>query len=596
MTDPNRFSSDEPFDLDQPALRDRAVFAATGKAPFDLLLSGGNLVNVATSEIYAADVGIVGGLVASVHPAGTRQDAAETIDCTNRFVTPGLIDAHMHIESSMVTPRRYAEVVVPQGTTTAVWDPHEVGNVAGLDGVRWTIDAARGLDLRVLSLAPSCVPSAPGIERAGAEFNAPEMELMLSWPDIHGVAEIMDMRGVLSRSPRMAGIVQAGLASGKMVCGHARGLLGPDVQGFASAGIQSDHEITGAEDFLDKIRAGFTIELRGSHDYVLPHVVAALKSLPHMPQTLTLCTDDVFPDDLVEKGGMADVLRRLVGYGLDPVDALRAATLNSAMRLGRRDLGLVAPGRRADIAVLSDLRDFRATEVFASGRLVARDGAPIAPQAAAARETAFTNTVRLAPFKAGDFDFPAKGSSVRVNTVVTPRFTRWGTAELPVRNGIVDVPPDVLRMAVVHRHGRALGVPVVGLLEDWGCWKGAIATTIAHDSHNLNVFGSDPVDMAVAANALIDAGGGMAVAQGGKLLALLALPVCGLLSDLPVSEVGTALRALREAADRVADWKPPVRTFKALVGASLACNPGPHVTDIGICDGLSGEIRHTLVC
>ena len=584
----------EPQDLNDTTLRDRAVLAATGHARFDLLLTGGQLVNVATSEIYPADVGVVGGLIASVHVPGTRGDAAEVVDCTGGFIAPGLIDTHMHIESSMVTPRRYAEAVVPRGTTTVVWDPHELGNVAGLDAVRWACEAVRDLDLRVLVLAPSCVPSAPGIEVAGAAFDPPEMQQMMSWPDIHGLAEVMDMRGVLNRSDKMRGVVGAALAAGKLVCGHARGLLGADVQGFAAAGISSDHEISAADDFMDKLRAGFTIELRGSHDYVLPGVVAALKTLPHLPQTLTLCTDDIFPDDLARGDGMADLLRRLVGYGMAPIDALRAATLNAAMRMGRDDLGMVAPGRRADIAVFDDLAQFRAGLVVASGRVVARDGAHLTPEPPHAAPP-FTGTMKLDPLTPADFQIAATGDSALVNTVRRPRFTEWAQARLPVQDGRVVVPPEMLRMAVIHRHGRADPRPVVGLLEEWGTWRGAIATTVAHDSHNLNVFGSDPADMALAANALIECGGGMAVAQGGKLLALLPLPVCGLVADRPVAEVGAALALLRKAAEGVADWLPPLRTFKAIVGASLACNPGPHVTDRGICDGLTGEIRETVI-
>ncbi|ADO42720.1 adenine deaminase [Ketogulonicigenium vulgare] len=583
----------EPQDLNDAALRDRAVDAALGRAPFDLLLVGGQLVNVATSEIYAADIGIIGGLIASVHAPGLRGDATEVVDLAGQFIAPGLIDTHMHIESSMVTPRRYAQTVVPQGTTTVVWDPHEVGNVAGLAGVDWAIAAARGLDLRVLTLAPSCVPSAPGIERAGATFDPPEMQQMLANPDIYGVAEVMDMRGVLTRASKMRGIVDAGLASGKLVCGHGRGLVDAELQGFVAAGISSDHEITGAVDFLQKIRAGLTIELRGSHDYVLPDVIAVLKTLPHLPQTLTICTDDVFPDDLAEKGGMNDVLRRLVGYGMAPVDALRAATLNAAMRLGRADLGAIAPGRRADIAVFRDLSDFRASVVLASGRIVARDGVALRAEHPAAA-LPFADTVKLAPLTADDFEIRAAGDQVQVNTVVKPRFTAWGEATLQVEEGIVQVPADLLRMAVVHRHGLADPTPMVGLLQEWGSWTGAIATTIAHDSHNLNVFGADPVDMAAAANALIACGGGMAVAKGGKVIGLLPLPVCGLLSDTETADVGAALAALRDAADQVADWLPPLRTFKALVGASLACNPGPHVTDMGICDGTTGDIRKTV--
>jgi adenine deaminase len=279
----------------------------------------------------------------------------------------------------MVTPRRYAEMVVAQGTTTICWDPHELGNVMGLAGVRWAIAASRDLPLRVLVLAPSCVPSAPGLERAGASFETGQISEMLSWPEVIGLAEVMDMRGVLSRGGKMRGVVGEGLAAGKLVCGHARGLAGADLQAFAAAGIGSDHEITSGEDLLARLRAGFTVELRGSHDDVLPGAVAALRDLPVLPATLTVCTDDVFPDALFSVGGMIDVLRRLVRYGMPAPDALRAATLHAALRLGRHDLGLVAPGRRADIVVLSDLVDMRVAHVFASGRPVARDGRMIEP-------------------------------------------------------------------------------------------------------------------------------------------------------------------------------------------------------------------------
>ncbi|HLY91286.1 MAG TPA: amidohydrolase family protein [Acetobacteraceae bacterium] len=263
----------EPRDLHDQALRDRAVRAARGQEPFDVLLTGGNIADVATGEFRPADVGLVGPLIASVHPSGSRSDAHECVALDGQIIAPGLIDSHLHIESSMVTPRRYAEVVVPQGTTTISWDPHEIGNVAGLDGLRWAIAATQGLPLRIVVLAPSCVPSAPGLERTGADFGPDEMREMLRWPAIGGVAEVMDMRGLLDRGARMSGIVDAGLASGKLVCGHARGLAGRDLQGFAAAGIESDHEITSGDDLLAKLRAGFTVELRGSHDYVLPGAV-----------------------------------------------------------------------------------------------------------------------------------------------------------------------------------------------------------------------------------------------------------------------------------------------------------------------------------
>ncbi len=459
-------------------------------------------------------------------------------------------------------------------------------------GLRWAIEAASGLPLRILVLAPSCVPSAPGLERGGAVFGPDEMREMLRWPEIAGVAEVMDMRGLLERRATMRGIVDAGLASGKLVCGHARGLQGADLQGFAAAGIESDHEIASGEELVAKLRAGFTVELRGSHDYVLPGAVAALNALPVVPQTLTICTDDVFPDDLVTAGGMIDVLRRLVRYGLAPMQALRAATLNAAMRLGRRDLGLVAPGRRADLLALSDLRTLAVTRVFASGRLVAADGRLLVPLRADP-PGAPTDTVHVPPLTEDDFRLSApsvNAGHVRLRTVVKPRFTEWGEAVAEIRDGAVVLPDDAVFMAVIHRHGKAPATPVLGVLQGWSSWRGALATTVAHDSHNLVVFGREPADLAAAANAVVAAGGGMAVAAHGAVTAVLRLPVCGLVSAAPAAQVAAEFSALRTAADAIVEWQPPLLTFKSVVGASLACNPGPHVTDIGITDGSTGVV------
>ena len=576
-------------DLNDPGLRARAVRAARGLAPFDVLIRGAMLADVATGELRAADIGLVGPLVASIHAQGARGDAARIVEAGGLVAAPGLIDMHLHIESSMVTPRRYAETVVPQGTTTICWDPHEVGNVMGLDGVRWAAAAARDLPLRILLLAPSCVPSAPGLERAGAAFGGGEMATMLSWPEVAGVAEVMDMRGVLEGSARMAAIVGAGLASGKLVCGHGRGLGEAELGAFAAAGIGSDHEITSGEDLLAKLRAGFTIELRGSHDYVLPGVVAALATLPGLPPTLTLCTDDVFPDDLAAAGGMNDVLRRLVGYGMAPLDALRAATLQAALRLKRDDLGLVAPGRRADLVLFEDLAGFRAALVFAGGREVAAGGrltAELRPDPVALPG----GSVKVPMLSVADFRIAANGARVRLRTVDKPRFTEWGEVEARVEGGAVVLPDGAVMMAVVHRHGRAAPSPVLGVLRGLGEWRSAIASTIAHDSHNLVVLGRDPADMAAAANAVIEAQGGVAVAQGGTVRALLPLPVCGLLSDAPTAEVAAGFAALRRAAEGIADWVAPLASIKSVFGASLACNPGPHVTDIGIADGTTGQV------
>jgi adenine deaminase len=579
----------ELFDLNLPELRHRAVQAARGVVPFDVLLKGGTVVDVVTGELRLADVGLVGPLIASVHAPGMANEASTIINASGTFIAPGLIDTHMHIESSMVTPAVYAQAVVPRGVTTVVWDPHEFGNVLGMAGVNWAADAAIDLALRVILLAPSSVPSAPGLELAGADFGAQELAELLARPDIAGIAEMMNMRGIIEGDARMEGIIQAGLETQKMICGHARGLSGADLQAFITAGVSSDHELVSADDLMEKLRAGLTIELRGSHDHLLPDFVAALSQLGHLPQTVTLCTDDVFPDDLHAAGGLDDVVRRLVRYGMRPEWALQAATINGARRLGRSDLGVIAPGRRADLILFEDLSSFEARRVFVSGREVAAGGALLSPSSPT-EALPLRDTMKLAPLKAADFQVPAHGENVQLATIDRPRFTQWGEVTAQVADGFV-VPPDgATLIAVAHRHGLADAHPHVGFLTGWGEWRGAFATTVSHDSHNLTVFGKDPADMAAAANAVIAAGGGLAVAAGGEVKALLALPLAGLVAETGIADVAQGFSAIREAMDTIIEWQPPYLVFKACFGATLACNVGPHQTDLGIADVATGRL------
>ncbi len=579
----------EPADLNEPALRARAMAAARGDSPFDMLVTGGRILDAVTGLIREADIGLVGAMIASVHAPASRTDAAKVLDATGAIVSPGLIDTHMHIESSMVTPAEYAEAVLPRGVTTIVWDPHEFGNVHGLDGVRWAIEASRNLPLRMILLAPSCVPSAPGLELAGADFDAAVIAELLRSPAIGGVAEVMNMRGVIDGDPRMTDIVNAGLASGKLVCGHARGLDGADLNAFMAAGITSDHELTSGADLLQKLAAGLTIELRGSHDHLLEEFVEALNDIGHLPPTVTLCTDDVFPDELYQNGGLDDVLRRLVRYGMRPEWALRAATFNAAQRMKRTDLGLIAPGRRADLVLFEDMTDFTARAVIAGGRLVAENGAvkdPIQPLDA----TPLMHSVKLAALTEDQFRIPANGTKLRLATIDRPRFTQWGEAVADVRDGFVVPPAGSAMIAVAHRHGLADGKPRVGFLTGWGEWRGAFCTTVSHDSHNLTVFGGNAQDMAIAANAVIEAGGGMAVAKDGRIKALLPLPLSGLVTDARLQVTAEGFAGIRKAMEKIVDWQPPYLVFKACFGATLACNIGPHQTDRGIADVTIGKV------
>lgn len=577
--------------------RRRAVQAARGELPFDLLLTQARIIDMATGEIRDANVGIVGDLIASVHPRGSRRDALETHDLSGLYLSPGLMDTHVHLESSHLLPARYAEIVLAQGTTAVFWDPHELANVLGIDGVRFAVESTRNLPLQVMVAAPSSVPSTPGLEMSGADFNGDEMTTLLGWPNVRGVAEVMDMHGVLNGSARMIDILQAGLESGKLIEGHARGLSGADLQAYLAAGVTSDHELTSADDALEKLRAGLTLEIRGSHPYLLPDIVKALKTLPHLSSQITVCTDDVPPDVLLEKGGIIALLNLLIEHGLAATDALRFATLNAAIRLQRNDLGLIAAGRRADLVAFDSLDKLTARRVYAAGKLIARGGTMIeplkAPEAALPRDT-----LRLSALAAEDFQLRIEGAShgvARLRHISGARFTRWGEVEVNVRSGRVEIPEGFSLIWVQHRHGRHEAKPQIALLEGWGELRGAIATSYSHDSHNLVVLGRSPEDMALAANALIHSGGGMALAQRGKILSHVAMPIAGMLSELPPSELAQQFRALRERSSEIADWEPPYRVFKAIEGTCLACNAGPHLTDLGLTDGTTRQIVDPLI-
>ena len=570
--------------------RRRAVQAARGEVPFDLLLTDARIVDMATGEIRDADVGIVGDMIASVHPRGSRHDALEHHSLPGVFLSPGLMDTHVHLESSHLPPERYAEIVLAQGTTAVFWDPHELANVLGVAGVRYAVEASRHLPLQVMVAAPSSVPSTPGLEMSGADFAGAEMETMLGWPEVRGVAEVMDMHGVLHGSCRMQEIVQAGLNSGKLIEGHARGLSGADLQAYLAAGVTSDHELTSADDALEKLRAGLTLEIRGSHPYLLPDIVKALKTLPHLSSQITVCTDDVPPDMLLEKGGIKTLLNQ---QGLPATDVLRFATLNAAIRLQRHDLGLIAAGRRADLVVFDSLDKLQARAVYVAGKQIARDGKLLEPIAAANGVTPPRDTLRLEPLSADDFALRVGDihhGVARLRHIHGARFTQWGEVDVQIRHGKVQIPDGFSLIWVKHRHGRHEAKPQIALLEGWGELRGAIATSYSHDSHNLVVLGRNADDMAQAANQLIASGGGMALAQHGKILAHVAMPIAGMLSDQPAAELAAAFRNLRDLSAEIADWEPPYRVFKAIEGTCLACNAGPHLTDLGLTDGTTRQI------
>lgn len=574
-------------------LRQRAINAALGKIPFDRLLINASVIDMVTGEIREADVGLTGSMIASVHRRGKFTQTENVHDLSGYYLSPGLIDTHVHIESSHLPAEKYAEIVVAQGTTTVFWDPHELANVLGVAGVEYAVKSSRNLPLRVICAAPSSVPSTPGLEMSGADFKGQEMQTMLSWPEVAGVAEVMDMYGVLNGSERMMEILDAGLRSGKLIEGHARGLKDEQLQAYLAAGVTSDHELTSAEDALEKLRAGLTLQIRGSHPYLLPEITAALLALPHLSSQITLCTDDVPPDHLLEKGGLIALIKLLISHGLRAEDVLRMATFNAAIRMCRSDLGLIAAGRTADIIAFDSLETLNPRRVYVAGICVAEEGKLLFSPPADSDVIPPRDTMRLQELGADDFRLRIPGlinGKARLRNIKGARFTQWSEVIVTVSDGAVQIPEGFSLIWVQHRHGRHDATPKMALLEGWGELRGAIATSYSHDSHNLVVIGRQPEDMRVAANQLIRSGGGMALSQNGELLTSIGMPIAGMLSDLPAEQLAHQFKHLRELSAQIADWEPPYRVFKAIEGTCLACNAGPHLTDLGLTDGGLREI------
>ena len=407
------------------------------------------------------------------------------------------------------------------------------------------------------------------------------------------------MLGVLGGADRMVDVVAAGLESGKLVSGHAAGLTGAVLQAYLAAGMTSDHEIFTEPDCLEKLRAGLTVELRGMIDPILPGIVAEVNSLPITPTHLVAATDDLFALTLLGDGGIDHLLRRLVAYGMDPVLALRCATYNAAYRLQRADLGLVAAGRRADIVVLTDLESFTAEHVLTDGqrRRVARPharrrrGRPERPAATTrCGSRALDPTDMLLRLDVPD-------GAHRMRVIADAVMTRWDETDVTVRDGVVEIPPGYIVQVTVHRHGRIDPVPHAALLSGWGDWNGAIATTVAHDTHNLVVFGRDADEMALAANTVIASGGGVAVVQGQRGDRAASRSRSRASSRrLPAAEVAAAQRTVQDAAIGIGLFAGSLTQplFQVML-SSLACLPGPHVTDVGLIDGTTGEVVPTAV-
>ena len=540
---------------------------ARGDQPADLVVRGGHVLSVFTREWLEVDVAVVDGYVAGLGD----YEGVEMADVSGRYVVPGFIDAHLHLESPKLLPDEFARLVVPLGTTAVVADPHEIANVLGTDGVHWLLDFCGDLPLDVYFMAPSCVP-ASRFESPRRPLTTGDLEGLLRRTHVLGVAEMMNFPGVVEGDETEL----AKLRLARHVDGHAPGLLGKRLNAYAAAGIRSDHEAITAEEGRERLRAGIWLLIReASMARNLSALVPLVRELG--PEHIAFCTDDRDPEDIVDDGHINGMVRKAVAAGVAPEDALVLATLNPARWHGLEELGAIAPGYRADLVVLPDLEEFRPELVLKRGKPLGDIARPDVPEWV-------RQTVRLAPLGSADLAAPSDGSEIRVIGLVPDQVVTEALVERPtVTDGfaVADPARDLAKIAVVERH-LATGRVGVGFVRGSGLARGALGSTVAHDAHNVVVLGTSDEDMLAVVERLVELGGGNVVVDDGRVVADCPLPVAGLLSDAPLADVIAESRACNEAAAALG-WTGAT-PFLTMSFLALSVIPSLKITDRGLVD------------
>jgi adenine deaminase len=551
---------------------------ALGQQPVDLLLKNGRLVNVLSGEIHPASVAIHEGLVVGFGD----YDAAETVDLEDRYITPGLIDGHLHLESSMLSIPEFAANVVPFGTTAVVADPHEIANVMGLEGIRYILDSSADVPLSVFVMFPSCVPATP-FETSGAELTHKDMEGFLGNERIPGLAEMMNYPGVLFADPET--LAKIDVFRNRILDGHAPGLTGKELCAYVFAGIGSDHECTSLDEAREKLRMGMRIMIReGSAAKNLDALLPLVNE--HNSRNCFFVTDDLDPEDLLEKGHINTLVRKAVSKGLDPIRAIQMASINTARYFRLKSFGAIAPGYRGDVLILEDLKDMKINRVYRSGALVAEGGKFVGPKMSVnAAELPYS--VNVAWDKVKDLSVQAQGGTINVIQVIPGQIVTKRVVEQAAVSGgkvVADPTRDILKIAVIERH-HSTGSFAVGFIRGFGLKRGAIAGTVAHDSHNIIVVGANDDDMMKAARHAADMGGGMTAVDNGVVLAELPLPIAGLMSDKNIKEVSQGLENVVRAAHSMGcDLENPYATLSFM---ALTPIPELKLTDQGLFDSLN---------
>ena len=561
----------------------RRISVARRSEPADLVLAGGRVLSVFTGELLEVDVAIVDGHVAGLG----RYEGLESVDCSGLILLPGFIDGHMHIESTKLMVDQFARAVLPWGTTTVILDPHEIANVFGLRGVRALLRAAEGIPLDYFVMASSCVPASP-FETSAETVTAEDIERFLAEePRALGVAEMMNFPAVVAGEDDALAKLGVAERMGRHVDGHAPGLSGAELNAYVAAGVGSDHETTTLDEAMEKRRLGMWVMIReGSAARNLEALLPMV--LEHGPANTMLVTDDREPDQLVDQGHVNDVIRRAVALGCPPADAVVMATLHPARYHGLRRHGALAPGSVADVVAVEDLAALRPVSVWKRGRLVAERGRPHdVPRAEA--PSWMRDSVRVPPLSAEAFRIPA-GGRVRVIGIDPGEIVTRALIEEPrVRDGEALAEPerDLAKVAVIERHTGS-GRIGLGFVRGFGLRRGALASTHAHDAHNLVVIGVDDADMAAAATRLAEIGGGQVAVAGGRVAAELPCPIGGLMSDLPAEDVAAAGRRLERAARDLGSGLDAA--FMMMSFLALSVVPELKITDLGLVDTVRFEL------
>ncbi|HET8853633.1 MAG TPA: adenine deaminase [Ktedonobacteraceae bacterium] len=559
----------------------RRIQIARGKLPADLVLRNTQLVNVCSGECYAADVAIADGRIVGVSAPGDGYQGREERDLQGRWLAPGLIDGHMHIESTMMVLAEFARIVTPRGVTAVILDPHEFANVMGVAGIRYVLESGHGLPLSAYIMLSSCVP-ASSFESPYHVLMADDLLPLLENERVLGLAEMMNIPGVLHGDEQVLAKIVATHKHGLVVDGHAPGLSGRDLCAYAAAGIMSDHECTTLEEARQRIRLGMWLMIReGSAARNLDALLPLVKEL-HPPRVFFV-TDDRDPQDLTTRGHIDSMVRRAIELGLDPVEAVRLASYNTAQYFRLYDRGAIAPGFVADLVVLDDLRTFQVESVYKDGVLVARHGRLLVDVPVVASPAA-TDTVHIGNIREADLQMPGKAGRVEVVGIEPGQITtKHLQEEAPIRDGeiVADPARDLLKLVVIERH-HASGRVGLGLVKGFGLQRGALASSVAHDAHNLVIAGASDADILRAARTLEEMGGGFAVVVDGEVCAKVPLPLGGLVSPLPAAELVRQLHMLDATAAALGcTLEHPCMTLSFL---SLSVIPALKLTDQGLVD------------